>query len=207
MVCLPLLLLAAAHRAAFNFDSVDKPLLMRHPTLSKTEIAFAFAGDLWTVPRAGGQAVRLTSAPGLIGSPIFSPDGSMIAFSGEYDGNTDVFVIPAHGGVPKRLTFHPAPDVPVGWTPDGAKVVFSSSMLSGTDLPRLFEVPANGGKIEPLPFPSGSAASFSSDGTKLAYMPGIQWQDAWKRYRGGQTSPIWIGDVSDSHVTEIPRKN
>ena len=207
MVFVSLLLLAVTHRAAFSFSSTDKPMLMRHPTLSKTQIAFAFAGDLWTVPRVGGRAIRLTSGHGAVGDPIFSPDGTMIAFSGEYDGNTDVFVIPAIGGEPKRLTYHPAPDVPVAWTPDGSKIVFTSSMNSGTDLPRLFEVPVMGGTIVPLPFPSGSAASFSPDGTRLAYMPGIQWQDAWKRYRGGQTSPIWIGAMADSRVSELPRKN
>jgi tricorn protease len=182
------------------------PLLMRHPTLSKTKIAFAFAGDIWTVPRSGGAAVRLTSIPGCM-NPCFSPDGTKIAFSGVYDGNIDVYVIPSEGGIPKRLTSHPDPDEAVGWTPDGNQVVYSSSMLSDTDLPRLFKISLNGGAPEALPFPSGSDASFSEDGKKVAYMPGIQWQDAWKRYRGGQTSAIWVGDLSDSHVRELPRKN
>ncbi len=131
----------------------------------------------------------------------------MIAFSGQYDGNTDVFVMPATGGEPKRLTYHPGADVPVGWTPDSKNVVFSSGMLTEVMLPRLFKVSLDGGAPQVLPFPSGSAGSFSPDGTKIAYMPGIQWQDAWKRYRGGQTSPIWIGNLSDSHVTPLPRKN
>ncbi|HWA84001.1 MAG TPA: hypothetical protein VG820_11225, partial [Fimbriimonadaceae bacterium] len=205
MPLLPILI-AVAH-APFALNSADGPLLLRHPSLSKTQIAFSFAGDIWTVPREGGQAVKITSNPGVEGDPCFSPDGSMIAFSGQYDGNTDVYVVPAKGGEPKRLTYHPAPDVPVAWTPDGKKVVFVSFMLSATDLPRLFEVPIDGGIPEALPFPSGSAASFSPDMSKIAYMPGIQWQDAWKRYRGGQTSPIWIGNMADSKVVEIPRKN
>src|SRR5580704_17215101 len=82
-------------------DSADKPMLMRHPTLSKTQIAFAFAGDIWSVSRQGGMAVRLTSSPGMESDPYFSPDGTMIAFSGQYDGNTDVFVMAAKGGEPK----------------------------------------------------------------------------------------------------------
>ena len=206
MTLLPLVLLAVA-RPAFAMDSSEHHLLMRHPSLSATQIAFSFAGDIWTVPREGGRAVRLTDSPGVAGDPCFSPDGSMIAFGGHYDGNSDVFVMPATGGVPKRLTYHPSGSAPVGWTPDGKDVVFVSSMLSQNDLPRLFKVPANGGTPVSLPFPSGSDASFSPDGSKIAYMPGIQWQDAWKRYRGGQTSPIWIGNLSDSHVAEIPRKN
>src|SRR3954466_7970523 len=103
MPLIPLLLLAA-NPPAFALSSSNGPLLVRHPSLSKTEIAFAFAGDIWTVPREGGEAVRLTSSPGVEGDPCFSPDGTMIAFAGQYDGNTDLFVVPAKGGVPKRLT-------------------------------------------------------------------------------------------------------
>ena len=98
--------------------------LFQKPALSRTDIVFVFAGDLWTVPRAGGEAKRLTSSPGLETNPDSSPDGSRIAFTGEYDGNVDVFVMPAAGGVPKRLTWHPAADVVLGWTPDGKQVLF-----------------------------------------------------------------------------------
>ncbi len=187
------------------FDPGPDPLLMRHPTLSRTAIAFQFAGDLWSVPRSGGDAVRLTSSGGHDADPIFSPDGSMIAFSGLYDGNVDVFVIPATGGIPKRLTSHPDADTPVGWTPDGKSVLFSSSMLSNTDYPRLYTVPATGGVPKPLPFPTGTDACFSPDGKRIAYVPTSKWELAWKRYRGGQAAPIWIGDLSDSHVQKVPR--
>jgi tricorn protease len=204
---LPILIVAATHGHAFALSSAEKPMLMRHPTLSKTSIAFQFAGDIWAVPREGGEATRLTSSPGVEADPTFSPDGTMIAFAGQYDGNTDVFVIPAKGGEPKRLTYHPAPDTPVAWTPDGRNIIYVSSMRTENDLPRLFKVPVDGGVPEALPFPSGSATSFSPDGSKMAYMPGIQWEAAWKRYRGGQTSPIWIANMADSKVTEIPRRN
>ena len=93
-------------------------LLLQKPTLSKAQIAFVYAGDLWTVSRDGGDALRLTSGAGVETNPIFSPDGSTLAFTGEYDGNVDVYTVPASGGVPKRLTWHPAPDTALGWSPD-----------------------------------------------------------------------------------------
>jgi tricorn protease len=103
-----ILLLSAAALAQAN-----QPLLMRNPTLSKTQIVFSYAGDLWMVSRDGGEASRLTNGIGNEYAPIFSPDGRWIAFTGEYDGNTDVYVIPANGGVPRRLTYHPGSDTAV----------------------------------------------------------------------------------------------
>ena len=188
------------------FDPGPNPLLLQSPTLSQTQIVFQYAGDLWSVPRSGGSAQRLTSSSGIEGSPKFSPDGSLVAFTGQYDGNTDVFIVPAAGGVPKRLTYHPASDQVAGWTPDGKSVIFASAMISNTQSPRLFTVGTGGGVPKALPFPEGTMASFSADGTQLAYVPGWKWQDAWKRYRGGQAYAIWIGQMSDSRVQEIPRQ-
>lgn len=190
-----------------SFDAGPQPLLMRHPTLSATRIAFQFAGEIWEVPRQGGSAVRLTASGGHDGNPIFSPDGKLIAFSGSYDGNVDVYVMPAGGGIPRRLTSHPSPDVPVAWTPDGKSVIFTSSMLSNTDYPRLLSVPVGGGIPSALPFPSGTDASFSPDGNRMAYVPTTKWELGWKRYRGGQTAPIWITNLADSKVHAVPRKN
>ena len=106
---------------------VAKPHIFQRPALSKNLIAFGYAGDLWTSPRAGGSAKRLTSAPGAELFPKFSPDGKWIAFTGEYDGNADVYVIPSGGGEPRRLTYHPAADLVLGWTPDGKSILFRSS--------------------------------------------------------------------------------
>src|SRR5581483_11828053 len=92
-------------------------LLLNHPAMSKTQIVFEYGGELWAVPRTGGEAHLLASGVDLLADPIFSPDGSQIAFSGTYDKNTDVYVIPATGGQPRRLTFHPDPDIALGWTP------------------------------------------------------------------------------------------
>jgi tricorn protease len=97
--------------------SQNTPILAQKPTLSRTDVVFAYAGDLWKVARGGGAARRLTMGPGVETNPVFSPDGSLIAFTGEYDGNVDVFVMPADGGEPRRLTWHPAADIVLGWTP------------------------------------------------------------------------------------------
>jgi len=182
-------------------------LLLRHPTVNESSIVFKFADDLWEVPRSGGNAVRLTSAPGVVGDPFFSPDGKSIAFSANYDGHENVYVIPDGGGVPQRLTAHPSPEEVVGWTPDSRSVVFSSHMLSNTDQPRLFTIPATGGFPTPEPLPNGTEACYSPDGTHLAYVPLFRWETAWKRYRGGQAYKIWIANLADSKVKEIPRKN
>ncbi len=204
---LPLLLTVASQSAKADFSLPSDVLLLRHPTVNRTSIVFKFADNLWEVPRSGGNAIRLTSAVGVVGDPFFSPDGSKIAFSANYDGHDNVYVIPDQGGVPKRLTAHPAPELVVGWTPDSKYVAFSSNMLSNTDQPRLFKVSSEGGYPIPLPLPNGTEASFSPDGSHLAYVPIFRWETAWKRYRGGQTYKIWIADLADSHVKEIPRKN
>src|SRR5262249_7651416 len=116
----------------------EAPLLLQKPTVSRTHIVFAYAGDLWRVPRAGGAAMRLTSGTGYETNPIFSPDGTQVAFTGEYDGNVDVFVMPATGGVPKRLTWHPAPDTVLGWTSDGKRIMFSSPRTAYSRFSEMF---------------------------------------------------------------------
>jgi tricorn protease len=183
-------------------------LLLRNPALSRTQIVFTYAGDLWTVPRDGGEAKRLTTAPGVETDAVFSPDGSTIAFTGEYDGNVDVFVMPAAGGVPRRLTYHPGQDEAVGWTPDGKRVLFVSSRAVPNDGARLYTLPAEGGGLpEELPLPIALEGSYSPDGSHLAYVPLFQWQEAWKRYRGGQTKKIWIANLADSSIVKVPRDN
>ena len=157
-------------------------------------------------PRGGGEAVRLVSGQLRNSRPIFSPDGSQIAFTGVYDGNTDVYVVPASGGEARRLTYHPSSDEAVGWTPDGSRVIFRSMRRSPRDLDQLFTVPVTGGDPELLPLPSGHEASYSPDGKRLAFTPFHQWQPEWKHYRGGQMSYIWVASLSDSHVVKIPHQ-
>ena len=188
-------------------------ILPQRPAFNGTDIVFSYAGDLWRVGKAGGAAVRLTSGQGVETYPVFSPDGKTVAFSGEYDGNFDVYTVPVTGGVPKRITYHPGIDEPTTWTNDGKRIVFRSSRLATTERYRqLFTIPAEGGAEEVLPFNLAVAGSYSPDGARMAYMPiGFFRQphsyDAWKNYSGGQTTKIWIGRLSDSVVTEVPRAN
>jgi tricorn protease len=193
--------------AGVNFAQ-DKPLLLQDPALSKTQIAFSYAGDLWVVPREGGEATRLTTGVGFESLPIFSPDGTQIAFTGQYDGNTDVFVIPAVGGVPRRLTYHPGADAAVAWTPDGKNILFRSGRASDSPrYQRFFTIPAEGGFETEVPLPMAHDGAYSPDGSKLAYMPLSPVYAQWKNYRGGTTSKIWVANLSDSSVVEIPRAN
>src|ERR1035441_6661178 len=197
-VAMLLFVLALAFLQTASAQS-NPPLLLRFPTVSKTQIVFTYADDLWIVSRDGGDARRLTSAAGIEGLPYFSPDGSLIAFTGDFDGNRDVFVVPATGGIPRRLTYHPAEEYVEGWTPDGKKILFNSwgnSFMHFED--QLYTVPVEGGLPTEVPLPIAEDASYSPDATHLAYVPHPKWQQAWKRYHGGQTTPIWIAHLQNS---------
>jgi tricorn protease len=184
----------------------ESPLLMRTPTLNKTHIVFAYAGDLWTVARDGGEASRLTTGVGREFNPLFSPNGQWIAFTGEYDGNVDVYVMPAAGGVPRRLTYHPGGDQLAGWTPDGRQVLFVSARSADTGrTAQLFTMAIDGLHPTPVPLPMAYEGSYSPDGARLAYVPLPRSFNAWKRYRGGTATPVYIANLSDSSVEKIPR--
>ncbi len=200
-------LVATLSPAFFAAGAPESHLLAQNPTLSRTHIVFAYAGDLWSVPREGGDARRLTSGAGVEDNPVFSPDGSLIAFTGQYDGNTDVFVMPATGGVPKRLTWHPAEDVVLGWTPDGKRILFRSSRTAYAGFAELFTVDLDGRFPHKIDLPMGYEAAFSPDGSQLAYVPMERAFDYWKRYRGGKTTPIWIATLATAHVVKVPRDN
>ncbi|QQS47131.1 MAG: PD40 domain-containing protein [Acidobacteriota bacterium] len=184
----------------------EKPLLVRNPALSRTQIVFVYAGDLWIVGREGGEARRLTTGMGTETTPIFSPDGSTIAFTGEYDGNVDIYTVPATGGVPRRVTYHPGTDALSGWTPDGRNLLFTSQRSSSSRrYNQLFTIPADGVFPKEVPLPMGYEGSYSPDGSHIAYVPLPRGFAAWKRYRGGMATPIWIAALSDSSIEKLPR--
>jgi len=182
-----------------------RPLVVSHPTLSATQIAFAYGGEIWIVGRDGGTAHRLVTGTARLRGPVFSPDGTMIAYTGDYDGNADVYVVPAAGGEPLRLTYFPGDDVALGWTPDGARVVFRSSRKRFADSEQMFTVPVSGSWPTEVPLARVEEASYSPDGTRVAYQPNLQWEPAWKGYRGGQTARIWIANLSDSSIVKVPQ--
>jgi tricorn protease len=194
-----LLTVATAAQAA------DATLLLRYPDLHDDRIVFTYAGDLWTTSSSGGEARRLTSHEGNEYLPKWSPDGSSIAFSADYDGSIDVHVMPARGGTPRRLTWHPGADRVTGWTRDG-RIVFRSRRL--TIVPaydNLFTVaPTGGAEIVIDAVPSAGTNSFSPDGTKIAYTPVSTENTAWKRYRGGMQSHITLLDLKTLASSEIP---
>lgn len=184
------------------------PLLLRNPSLSQDHIAFLYAADVWTVSREGGEARRLTTGGHVTEGPFYSPDQQHIAFTTVEHGLTNVYVISADGGVPRRLTWEPTGNQVVGWTPDSKEVLFTSQHASWSDFPRLFRVHADGtGSPQLVPLPSVDRGSLSSDGNTLAYVPVQQWQKAWKRYRGGQTTPIWLVNLKTFELEKIPRES
>ena len=172
--------------------------MLRMPDVSDSQIAFVYGGDIWLVGKEGGTAHRLSTPSGQEAFPRFSPDGSSIAFSGNYDGNQDIYVIPAAGGLPTRITHHPTPDRMLDWYPGGDAILFASFMASEKDRYfKLYKTSPRGGLPEKLPVPYGEYGAISADGKTLAYMPYARDHRTWKRYRGGLTSEIWLIDLED----------
>jgi tricorn protease len=206
--CRSLSVICLTLASAFSaFAQASDHLLFRNPSISATQIAFEYANDLWIVSRNGGEARRLTNGQGHEDNPHFSPDGSQIAFTGEYEGNRDVYVMPSAGGVPRRLTYHPGPDVAIGWTPDGKSILFNSIRDSFADSGKLYTIAADGVLPVAVPLAMAEDGAYSPDASHMAYEPVFHWQPAWKRYHGGQTLKIWIADLADSSVTPVPREN
>lgn len=196
--------LLAVLLCAFAGQADDLTLMLRYPDVHGDAIVFVYAGDLWSVPAGGGDARRLTSHEGYELLPRFSPDGATIAFTAEYEGNSDVYTIPAAGGEPRRLTWHPLSDRVTGWTPDGRIVVRSKRSSAVLNFDRLFTLAPEGGVPVELPLPAGAMNAFSPDMAKIAYNRTATETYYWKRYRGGIQSHISIYDFKTHAYEEIP---
>ena len=211
------LLLAAGFAVSAR---AEEGRLLRFPTTNGTDVVFSYAGDLYKAPLGGGRAVRLTSHIGYEMFARFSPDGRTLAFTGQYDGNTEVYSMPATGGEPVRLTYtgtnsrddlgdRMGPNnIVMGWTPDGKNIIYRNRISDSFD-GKLWSVPAEGGMGECLPLPEGGFCSYSPDGKKLAYNRVFREFRTWKYYRGGQADEIWIYDgksvkaVTDNEAQDI----
>jgi tricorn protease len=200
----PLFAFALIARVAPPAAALEECRLLRQPDIQGNTIVFVYAGDLWTVARAGGVAARLTAHEGQERFPKLSPDGKTIAFTAEYDGNTDVYTVPTEGGEPTRLTWHPDLDQVAEWYPDGSAILFRSRRASSIQrYDRFFRMPAKGGFEEMLALPTGGYATFSPDGGQIAFVSPSYDNRTWKRYRGGNAPEIWTYDFAKNASEKI----
>lgn len=192
----------------------EEARLLRFPATNSKDVVFAYGGDLYKVSLEGGQARRLTSHIGYEMFPRFSPDGQSVAFTAQYDGNTEVYLMPAEGGQPVRLTYTATNsrddlgdrmgpnNVTMAWTPDGKQILYRNRISDGFD-GRLWAVSKDGGMPEALPLPEGGFCCYSPDGKKLAYNRVFREFRTWKYYRGGMADDIWIYDATQKKVENI----
>lgn len=200
--------------AAISVLNAEEGRLLRFPTTNGQDVVFSYAGDLYKAPLSGGQAVRLTSHVGYEMFARYSPDGNTIAFTAQYDGNTEVYSIPARGGEPQRLTYTSTNsrddlgdrmgpnNIVMGWSPDGRNIIYRNRIGDGF-IGKLWTISSKGGMSEELPLPEGGFCCYSPDGKKLAYNRTMREFRTWKYYRGGQADDIWIYDgKSVKNITE-----
>ena len=178
--------------------------LMRFPDVSETHIVFSYGNDIWIVSKEGGVANRLSSPSGQEQFPKFSPDGSQIAFTANYEGNSDVYVMSAKGGIPHRLTYHGMYDRTLDWTNDGSAVLFASTRESGKQrFGQFYTINTSGGMAKKLPVAYGSVASYSPDGTHLAFTDRSRVGRTWKRYEGGAAADILLFNLNTYETENI----
>lgn len=192
----------------------DEARLLRFPSTNGTDVVFTYAGDLYRAPLSGGEAQRLTSHVGYEIFPHYSPDGKSIAFTGQYDGNTEVYLISSDGGEPQRLTYTSTNsrddlgdrmgpnNIVMTWSRDGKEIVYRNRIGDGFE-GKLWRIGKEGGMSEALPLPEGGFCSYSPDGKKLAYNRVFREFRSWKYYRGGMADDIWIYDTKAKKVTNV----
>lgn len=190
------------------FAQNNETLLLRSPSVSINNITFVYGGDIWVANRDGSNAKRLTVNPAVESSPIFSPNGKMIAFSGNYDGNNDVYVIPVEGGEPKRVTYHPNGDAVKGWLSNDELYFTSTREYNFALSPRMHSINIDGTNEKALPMPEAVQGSPSADKRYWAYIKNTDPTDranvAFKRYRGGGMPQVWIFDTQTKNIEIIP---
>jgi tricorn protease len=179
--------------------------LMRFPDIDKDLIVFVYGEDIWSVPAKGGIAIRLTVHDGEERFPKISPDGSLIAFTGEYDGNSDVYVMDVYGGNITRVTYHPGYDEVVGWHSVSNKILFRSSRQSYSRLDRLYLISPDGTDLEELILHEAVQGSFSPDGKKIAYNKVSRENRTWKRYKGGTAQEIYLYDLETNQEQNLTK--
>lgn len=185
----------------------DSRPLMRFPDIHRNTVVFVYGEDIWKAEINGGVAIRLTLNAGEERYPQFSPDGNLIAFTGDYDGNADVYVMNADGGNITRVTFHPGYDQVIGWQSGTSKILFSSDRNSFSRFSRLFLISPDGTGLEELPLHEASAGSFSPDNKQIAYNKVAREHRTWKRYRGGLAQEIYVYDFikkKEKNITNFP---
>ncbi|HDK35903.1 MAG TPA: protease, partial [Bacteroidetes bacterium] len=202
--------------STISFSNQREGRLLRFPDIANNQIVFVYAGNLWLVDSNGGTARQITSQQGLELFPKFSPDGSKIAFTGQYDGNMNVYVIPAEGGVPRQLTFTadiahmplrmgPNNQV-IDWFPDGKHILFLSRQNTFNDwFGQLYKISVNGGLQNRIVLPKGGLAAFSPDGNRLAYNRIFRNFRTWKRYKGGMAQDIWLYNFKTNKLDRLTK--
>ena len=202
-----LLLVSALLFTLFPSDTAaaQETRLLRMPAISGEHIAFVYANDIWIAGRDGSGVRRLTTFEGAETEPHFSPDGRWVAFSGQYDGNTDVYLVPVEGGEPRRLTWHPYADNVRGWTADGSAVLFASGRITAPlSLPKFWTIALDGAMPEPLPIPRLHNGKYSPDGSHFVYEMVTPWESEFRNYRGGQNNPIRSIDLETLDIEKLP---
>jgi tricorn protease len=181
--------------------------LLRQPTISKTQVAFTYGGDIWVTDFGNQQTLRLTSTGAVESNPHFSPDGKTIAFTSNRSGTSAVYTVPVTGGNPTRLTWYPSAAFVRGWTPDGENVLYSSSRETApARYGRLWTVPKNGGPSVLLMQQWGADGSYSSDGKQIVIDRVSRWDVEWRDYRGGQNTPLIIVNLDDLSEELLPNE-
>jgi tricorn protease len=203
--------LAGAMSVGAMAQAQDETLLLRDPAISASRIAFVYAGDIWVAERNGANPRRLTSSPVSEINPVFSPDGSMLAYTANYEDNNDVYVISVNGGQPKRLTWHPGSDIALDWTADGRAVAFSSARETNHGRSaQLYHVSLAGGLPEKQMAARIYRGRYNQSGSVFAYIPFVPGYNGiyggtsgWRGYRGGTTPSITVMDMKAQTAKEI----